>query len=41
MRLAQFSVNKPRAAMECVRTMRQTLGSEGIKAFVWEMQDIT
>lgn len=39
--LAVVDDDKARAAMECVRTMRQTLGSEGIKAFLWEIQDIT
>jgi hypothetical protein len=39
--LAVVDEDKARAAMECVRAMRKTLGSEGIKAFLWEIQDIT
>ena len=39
--LAVVDDDKAQAAMECVRAMRQTLGSEGIKAFLWEIQDIT
>ncbi len=30
-----------RAAMDSIRRMRQTCGSEGVKAFLWEIQDIT
>jgi nitrogen regulatory protein PII len=33
--------DKACAAMDSVRKMRQTYGSEGIKAFLWEIQDIT
>lgn len=33
--------DQARAAMDAVRRMRQTLGSEGIKAFLWEIQEIT
>lgn len=33
--------DKAGAVMDHVRHMRQTLGSEGIKAFLWEIQDIT
>jgi nitrogen regulatory protein PII len=33
--------DKARAAMDGVRRMRQTYGSEGVKAFLWEIQDIT
>lgn len=33
--------DKARAAMDAVRRMRQTYGSEGLKAFLWEIQDIT
>ncbi len=30
-----------RQIMESVRQMRKKLGSEGIKAFIWEIEDIT
>lgn len=30
-----------RAAMDAVRRMRRTFGSEGVKAFLWEIQEIT
>jgi hypothetical protein len=33
--------DKARAAMDSVRKMRQAYGSEGVKAFLWEIQDIT
>jgi hypothetical protein len=33
--------DKARQVMESVRQMRQKLGSEGIKAFMWEIEDIT
>lgn len=33
--------DKARAAMNAVRKLRQTLGSEGIKAFLWRMEEIT
>ena len=33
--------DKARAVMDSVRNMRQTLGSEGVKAFLWEIQQIT
>ncbi len=33
--------DKARAVMDSVRNMRQTLGSEGVKAFLWEIQEIT
>jgi len=33
--------DKARVAMDGVRRMRQTHGSEGVKAFLWEIQDIT
>ena len=32
---------KARQIMESVRLMREKLGSEGIKAFMWEIDDIT
>jgi hypothetical protein len=33
--------DKAQAAMDSVRRMRRTFGSEGIKAFLWEIQEIT
>ncbi|RPJ35891.1 MAG: hypothetical protein EHM35_08955 [Planctomycetaceae bacterium] len=39
--LAIVEDDKARAAMDSVRRMRQTHGSEGVKAFLWEIQDIT
>ena len=33
--------HKARQIMESVRQMREKLGSEGIKAFMWEIEDIT
>ena len=39
--LAVVDEEKAQVALERVRAMRQTLGAEGIKAFVWEIQDIT
>lgn len=30
-----------RVVMEAVRRLRQSLGSEGIKAFLWQMEEIT
>ena len=33
--------NQARDVMEAIRRMRQTLGSEGLKAFLWEIEDIT
>jgi len=33
--------DKARAVMDAVRRMRQTPGSEGVKAFLWEIEDIT
>jgi len=33
--------DRARAAMDGIRKMRQTLGSEGVKAFLWEIQEIT
>ena len=30
-----------RAVMDAVRRLRQTFGSEGIKAFLWQMEEIT
>jgi hypothetical protein len=33
--------SKAKEIMELVRRMRKTLGSEGIKAFVWEIIDVT
>jgi hypothetical protein len=33
--------DRARAVMDRVRRMRQTLGSEGVKAFLWEIQEIT
>jgi nitrogen regulatory protein PII len=33
--------DKARSAMDSVRRMRQTYGLEGVKAFLWEIQDIT
>jgi nitrogen regulatory protein PII len=32
---------KAKQAMEAVRKMRERLGSEGVKAFMWEIEDIT
>jgi len=32
---------KARQIMELVRQMRQKLGSEGIKAFMWQIEDVT
>ncbi|OHB62878.1 MAG: hypothetical protein A2Y77_00265 [Planctomycetes bacterium RBG_13_62_9] len=31
---------KARTIMDRIRKMRQALGSEGVKAFLWEIQDI-
>lgn len=39
--LAVVEDDKARAAMDSVRKMRQIYGSEGVKAFLWEIQDIT
>ncbi len=33
--------DRARAAMDAVRRLRQTLGAEGIKAFLWQMEEIT
>lgn len=33
--------SKAEQAMENVRRMRKNLGSEGLKAFMWEIEDIT
>ncbi len=33
--------DQARAVMDGVRKMRQTLGSEGVKAFLWEIREIT
>lgn len=33
--------DQARAVMDRVRKMRQTLGSEGVKAFLWEIREIT
>ena len=30
-----------RVVMDAVRRMRQALGSEGLKAFLWEIEDVT
>jgi nitrogen regulatory protein PII len=39
--LAVVEDDKAQAVMDSVRRMRQTYGSEGVKAFLWEIQDIT
>ena len=39
--LAIIEDDKARAAMDSVRRMRQTYGSEGVKAFLWEIEDTT
>lgn len=28
-------------ALECVQTLRKTLGAEGVKAFVWNLEAVT
>jgi hypothetical protein len=33
--------NKAKKAMDGVRQLREKLGTEGIKAFMWEIEDIT
>jgi nitrogen regulatory protein PII len=33
--------DRARAAMDAVRQLRETLGSEGIKAFLWPIEEIT
>jgi nitrogen regulatory protein PII len=33
--------DQARAAMDSVRKMRLTYGSEGVKAFLWDIEDIT
>jgi hypothetical protein len=39
--LVVAETDKARAVMDAVRRMRQTYGSEGVKAFLWEIEDIT
>ena len=39
--LAVVDDDRAHAALESVRRMRQTFGSEGVKAFLWEIEEIT
>lgn len=33
--------NQARAVMACVRRMRETFGAEGVKAFLWTIEEMT